>query len=165
MADDVTRSQQVLGRLRGLLLSGAFHAYARLKEAEVAERLEVSRTPVRDALAALANEGLLLYEPNCGYTVRAFGLDDLLAAFAVRATLEGMACRVVAERGISPAGAERLSACMSEGHAILAAATLTLADEEHWNEMNRVFHDTLADESGNPYLVRSVRDTMRVPMI
>src|SRR5262249_44444761 len=132
---------------------------------EIAQRLDVSRTPVRDAMATLANEGLLLYEPNCGYTVRAFGLADVLAAFDVRATLEGMACRIIAEQGLSDKGAETLEACMAEGRDILASAEIGLAGVRRWNDVNAVFHAILAEESRNTYLVRAVKDTMRLPLI
>jgi GntR family transcriptional regulator of vanillate catabolism len=163
MPYDTTRSQRVLSELRGLLMAGAFRAGERLKEASIARRLAVSRTPIRDAMAALASEGLLLYEPNRGYTVRGFGLGDLLAAFDVRATLEGMACRVVAEHGLSTVGAETLAACMKEGRDILSG--ISGDSEKRWNDMNTVFHSVLAEESGNAYLIRSVRDTLRLPMI
>jgi GntR family transcriptional regulator of vanillate catabolism len=165
MLQDMTRSQQVLDRLRGLVLSGVFEAGERLKEVELSERLEVSRTPVRDAMAALSSEGLLIYEPNRGYSVRAFGLEDLLAAFDVRATLEGMACRIVAEQGLSAAGAMVLDACMNECDDILARVEIDQSSVQRWYEVNAMFHSVLAEQSGNSYLVRSVRDTMRLPLI
>lgn len=165
MFQDTTRSQHVLDRLRGLVLSGVFQAGERLNEVEVAERLEVSGTPVRDAMAALASEGLLIFEPDRGYSVRAFGLDDLLAAFDVRATLEGMACRIVAEQGLSTAGAMVLDACMNECDDILAYVEIGEASVQRWNDVNALFHGVLTEQSGNSYLVRSVRDTMRLPMI
>jgi GntR family transcriptional regulator of vanillate catabolism len=165
MLQDLTRSQQILDQLRALILSGAFAAGERLKEVGLARRLDVSRTPVRDALATLANEGLLLYEPNCGYTVRAFALEDLLAAFDVRATLEGMACRIVAERGLSERGADTLASCMAESRALLASDVVRSESVRRWNELNAVFHSVLAHESENSYLIRSVRDTMRLPMV
>lgn len=165
MLQDLTRSQQVVDQLRSLVLSGSYAANERLKEVSLARQLGVSRTPVRDALATLANEGLLLYEPKCGYTVRAFGLHDLLAAFDVRATLEGMACRIVAESGLSERGAETLESCMKEGQALVASDEIGSEIVRRWNEVNADFHAVLAEESQNAYLIRSVRDTKRLPMI
>ena len=165
MLQDLTRTQQVLDRLRALVLSGTYAAGERLKEVSLARRLNVSRTPIRDALATLANEGLLLYEPNCGYTVRAFALSDLLAAFDVRATLEGMACRIVAERGLSDRGIETLADCMAEGRVLLGRDEIRHESVRRWNEVNGLFHTVLAEESENAYLIRSVHDTMRLPMI
>jgi GntR family transcriptional regulator of vanillate catabolism len=165
MLNDLTRSQQILDQLRSLILSGAFAAGERLKEVGLARRLDCSRTPVRDALATLAHEGLLLYEPNCGYTVRAFALEDLLAAFDVRATLEGMACRIVAERGLSERGAAAIEQCMVETRTLLASDKPFGECVHRWNELNAVFHSLLAHESQNDYLVRSVRDTKRLPMV
>jgi GntR family transcriptional regulator of vanillate catabolism len=97
--------------------------------------------------------------------VRAFGLADLLAAFDVRAMLEGMACRIVAEQGLSAKRTETLEACMAEGRAILAGNEIRSESVKRWNEVNAVFHSVLAEESRNTYLIRSVRDTMRLPMI
>ncbi len=165
MLRELTRSQQVLGQLRDLLLSGEFRAGDRLKEVEVAKRLDVSRTPVRDAMATLAHEGLLVYEPNCGFTMRGFGLSDLLAAFDVRATLEGMACRIVAEQGLSPSADQALASCMAEGSDILASPDTDASGVNRWNNINQIFHSVLAAESGNEYLIRAVRDTMRLPMV
>ncbi len=165
MLQDLTRTQQVLDQLRALVLSGAFAAGERLKELSLARRLDVSRTPVRDALATLSNEGLLLYEPNCGYTVRAFALNDLLAAFDVRATLEGMACRIVAERGLSERAIETLDECMAESRELLTRDEIRSESVRRWNEVNGIFHRILAEESDNAYLIRSVRDTMRLPMV
>jgi GntR family transcriptional regulator of vanillate catabolism len=165
MLRDITRSQTTLNGLRDLVLEGAFVAGQHLKETEITERLNVSRTPVREALAALAKEGLLVYEPNCGYRVRAFSLDDLLAAFDVRATLEGMACRLIAERGLSSKGAEALEECMVEGRAILAAPEFDHDIASRWNDMNKIFHTVLIEESGNSYLGRSIPETLRFPIL
>lgn len=165
MLQDLTRSQQVVDQLRTLVLCGSFAANERLKEVSLSHQLNVSRTPVRDALATLANEGLLLYEPKCGYTVRAFGLHDLLAAFDVRATLEGMACRIVAERGLSVRGTETLESCMRKGQALVASDEMRNEIVQHWNVVNAEFHAVLVEESENAYLIRSVRDTKRLPMI
>ncbi|HET8707622.1 MAG TPA: GntR family transcriptional regulator, partial [Pseudomonadales bacterium] len=96
-----TRSFSVADRLREMILRGDFGPEARLQEIQLANLMDVSRTPIREALRMLAKEGLLNYAPNRGYQVRKFSLDDILAAFRVRAVLEGLGCRLIAEKGLS----------------------------------------------------------------
>src|SRR6476620_6160473 len=70
-----TRSQTVIQKLREMILSGELISGTRLHEVPLSENLQVSRTPVRDALSVLAHEGLLEYRPNRGYVVKRFGLQ------------------------------------------------------------------------------------------
>ena len=95
-----TRSQDVTETVRDWILTGAVSAGDRLEEIPLAERLGVSRTPVRAALAALGKEGLVDYQPKRGYLVRSFEPDEIFAAYEARAALEGLACRLAAESGV-----------------------------------------------------------------
>ena len=74
-----TLSQHVTDTLRDWVLHGKFSPGARLEEIPLAEKLGVSRTPVRAALATLGNEGLLEHLPKRGYTVRAYDLAEIVA--------------------------------------------------------------------------------------
>ena len=75
-----TLSQHVTDTLRDWVLHGKFSPGARLEEIPLAEKLGVSRTPVRAALATLGNEGLLEHPPKRGYTVRAYDIGEIVAA-------------------------------------------------------------------------------------
>ena len=88
---DETSTQAVTNALRELVLEGTLAPGEKLSQDHLAQRLGVSRTPLRTALASLNNDGLLVYEPNRGYSVRSFDTQDIIAAFAVRAELEGLA--------------------------------------------------------------------------
>ena len=90
-----TLSQHVTDTLRDWVLHGKFSPGARLEEIPLAEKLGVSRTPVRAALATLGNEGLLEHLPKRGYTVRAYDLAEIVAAYEVRAALEGLALSLI----------------------------------------------------------------------
>ncbi len=85
--------------LRELILSGALAPGERLTEIAVAERLGVSRTPLRAALAQLAAEGLLDALAAGGYAVRGFSAADINDAIELRGVLEGVAARFAAEDG------------------------------------------------------------------
>ncbi|HYZ30859.1 MAG TPA: GntR family transcriptional regulator, partial [Crenalkalicoccus sp.] len=76
--EDATRSLSVTARLRDGILAGDHAPGEHMHEVRLAERLGVSRTPVRAALQALAAEGLLDYTPNRGYVVRAVPLSEAL---------------------------------------------------------------------------------------
>src|SRR5690554_6813992 len=110
-----TLSQLVTKRLRHWILQGKLKPGERLEEIPLAEKLGVSRTPVRAALATLGNEGLLEHRPKRGYTVRVYTFDDILGAYEVRSVLEGLACRKAAQRGLSVETLARLRACLEAG--------------------------------------------------
>src|SRR5438093_79098 len=83
--------------LRELVFSGEFAPGERLSEVELAERLGVSRTPLRMALMTLAHEGLLEPLSRRGFVVRAFSRADVTDAIELRGVLEGTAARFARE--------------------------------------------------------------------
>src|SRR6202021_4008789 len=96
------RALSVMDMVREAILAGSVPAGERLNEVQLSRTLSVSRTPVRAALQALAGEGLLDYAPNRGFSVREFPLDAIVDAYDIRASLEGLAARFAAERGLTP---------------------------------------------------------------
>jgi DNA-binding GntR family transcriptional regulator len=84
----VTSTERVLAALRELILHGQFAAGARLGEVELAERLGVSRTPVREGLTRLAAEGLVELVPNRGARVASWSVAELEGVFDLRSALE-----------------------------------------------------------------------------
>ena len=75
----------------------------RISELQAVETTGVSRTPVRMALVRLEEEGLLEAIPSGGFMVKAFSERDILDSIELRGTLEGLAARFAAERGVSRA--------------------------------------------------------------
>src|SRR5688572_30195727 len=88
-------------RLREMILAGELPAGERIAELAIVERLGVSRTPIRAALMRLEQEGLLEGLPNGGYAVRTFSERDVADAIELRGTIEGLAARLAAERGVA----------------------------------------------------------------
>jgi DNA-binding GntR family transcriptional regulator len=70
-----------------------------LVEREISEKYNVSRTPVREILRVLASDGLIIFEPTKGYSVRKLGFDEIVEIFNARESLEGMASRLACIRG------------------------------------------------------------------
>jgi len=87
----------VFHSLRRDILSCRLAPGAELREAELAERFEVSKSPVRDALSRLVHEGLVVVMPRQGYRVAAISVKDVRDMFEYRAVLEGACARIAAE--------------------------------------------------------------------
>jgi DNA-binding GntR family transcriptional regulator len=88
---------QAYQRLRSEIIRGCIRPNVHLVAADLAERLETSRTPIREALQLLASEGLVVAAKR-GYVVREHTRDEIREIYEVRATLEEMAARLVAQR-------------------------------------------------------------------
>ena len=160
-----TRSQDITEILRQQILAGGYLPGERLEEIPLAEALGVSRTPVRAALTLLAQEGLIDYQPKRGYQVHGFSPEEIFAAYEVRAAIEGLACRLAAERGIDAESAAALELCVTQGDAILAGGSLEPDDLIPYQAMNVVFHDRIIALSGNPWARRFVEQTHAIPLV
>ena len=140
-----TQLSQAIVRIREMILRGELAPGQRVAEAPLAELLGVSRTPVRQALPLLAQEGLLLEHETRGYVVRGFTAADIIDAIDLRAVLEGLVVRRVAEQGASKALLRELRACLTDGDAILGKRRVDESDEGAYAEMNERFHQLLLE--------------------
>ena len=111
---------RVAQRIRELIVEGALPPGARVAEAAIAERLGVSRTPVRNALPALASEGLLEPAGKRGFAVRNFTVEDSYRATEIRCVLEGYAARELAAREDRGPIVSELRETLGEGDKIFA---------------------------------------------
>lgn len=127
--------------LRDVLLEGRLLPGERVSELQMVEVLGVSRTPVRSALARLAEEGLLDPIPTGGYAVRSFSEAEVFAAIEIRGTLEGLAARMAAERDRAvPAALRGLAACLDGIDAVLAQDRHGIEEVSRYVELNARFH-------------------------
>lgn len=90
--------EAVVERLRDMIVEGELAVGERLHDANLAETLKVSRTPIREAIKLLASEGLVDLLPGRGARVSAFSLESVSELFEVIAGLERHACELAAER-------------------------------------------------------------------
>ena len=88
-----TISQQVYSIIKKEILSGTYKPGDRLQEMELAQKLEVSRSPIREALSQLNADGLVVDIPNKGSFVREFTEEEIREIFEVREMLESYAIR------------------------------------------------------------------------
>ncbi|MEJ2122130.1 MAG: GntR family transcriptional regulator [Alphaproteobacteria bacterium] len=88
-----TLKEAVYESLKGMILAGDLVAGSRLTEADLAGRLNVSRTPLREALNKLEREGLVTNKPRHGYFVTIFDLKTAEDAFDLREVLDGYAAQ------------------------------------------------------------------------
>ena len=146
-----------------MILRGELGPGERLGEVALAERLGVSRTPIRQALPALAREGLLSAAGRRGYVVRSFSPQDVSDAIETRGLLEGLAARRIAEHGPTPELLQSLKECLAQGDAILAKRRFESADEQLYGEMNGRFHALIVDGAGSRILADTLAHNDHVP--
>lgn len=141
--------EQVLARLRTMLVEGQIAAGAKLNERELAARLQVSRTPLREAIKQLAAEGLVELLPNRGAVAPLLTEADVQASFEVMAALEGLSGELAAQR-IDGAGLRAIEALHYE---MLAA--YTRRDLSAYYRLNAQIHAAINAAARNPVLARS----------
>ncbi|MDX3906396.1 MAG: GntR family transcriptional regulator [Pigmentiphaga sp.] len=149
--------------LRELILSGELAPGARLSEPSVAERLGISRTPIRAAMARLEDEGLLELIPSGGYAVKAFTETEIRDSIEVRGTMEGLAARMAAERGVAPADLDAMRDCLTDIDKTLKGAEKGVADLSRYVELNRQFHQMLRYLPGSSVLERQIERASNLP--
>ncbi len=159
-----TQFERVLLRLRGMIVGGECPPNTKLLEVEIARLLDVSRTPVRLAMQALAQEGLLLYTPQRGFVVRGFTIAEVIEAVDIRGRLEAMACEMAAARGLTPEAAAAIERNLEATRALLGKGGFTEADGEAWSALNGDFHDLLVAASGSTLINGMIQQAGTVPL-
>jgi GntR family transcriptional regulator of vanillate catabolism len=160
----VTLAQSVTDALRKAIMEGQFQPDERLQEELLAERLNVSRTPIRAALHGLTAEGLVEYVPNRGYSVRRLDAGQLIAVFDVRGALEGVAARLAAERGMDEAAQAQCRAALEEGDRIVAKGRLLSGDRNRFSEVNALLHEAVLRAADNSMLGDMLRVCYNIPI-
>lgn len=145
--EKATLYQQVLNRLRDLIIEGQLAAGDRIDEAGLIEQLGVSRTPFREALRTLAAEGLVETRPARGTVVRALRPEEVRAMLELLAGLERMAGQWACER----ADADTIAGLVDIHDRMMAH--YAQRDRMPYYKLNQQFHSGLVAASGNSALV------------
>lgn len=158
----MTSAVRTHGAVRDLILRGEFPPGSRLGEAELAERLGVSRTPVREALGRLAAEGLVELVPHRGARVVRWSAAELDGVFELRAALEPQ-LTALAVPAATPADADALERLAREMVAVGEPGPDQ--DLDALVPLNRAFHDRLVELAGHPALAAALATAVHPPVV
>lgn len=136
----------VYKELRRKIMNKEFKPGQHLPETALAEQLDVSRTPVREALRRLANEGLVVIIPNGGARLANPSKQEIEDTFEIRAYLECLAIKKAVHR-ITP-----LQICMLEEEIQREETIFPEKDLDKYLEVNNAFHKVIAEASDNVVL-------------
>lgn len=150
-----SRSAEVYEELRTAIAEGHIRPRERLIETELAERLNVSRTPIRESLQRLAADGLVTSHRR-GWIVREHSPQEVTDLYEVRAALEGYAARLTAERATDEQLREIEQRQQRCRQAVEHRSRADLVDT------NADFHDAVVDASGNARLAEQIRGNTSV---
>lgn len=144
MADErgSTHAKRAAYDLRQRILKGEMPGGTRLYEVALADEMAISRTPVREAMSRLAEEGLLERARGGGFVVRSFSQADVVDAIELRGVLEGTALRLAAEAGVQDRAIAEAREILTRIDTALAAGDVAMLDP--YGELNGLFHEEIA---------------------
>ncbi|MBB5436150.1 GntR family transcriptional regulator [Nocardiopsis composta] len=137
--------------LRTAILRNRLPPGTALSVPRLARELNVSRTPVREAVQRLIYEGLAVHESHRGAQVSRVDIADLRRLYLVRELLEGLAARLATER-LDAAGLAELRGILAEHEEVLASG----GDDSAHIELDMRFHRKLREIAGNPHLTAAL---------
>lgn len=163
-----TKADDIARLLEDEIVAGLIAPGAVLRQEQLSERFDVSRTPVREALRRLAALGLVSFEPKRGVRVRSISPHELREAFLVRAELEALATEVATPR-MTPADLAALDAAERR----FSELTLELREQAmrrepsdsslfvEWMQANYAFHDVIYAAANLPLVERLAKGARR----
>jgi DNA-binding GntR family transcriptional regulator len=149
--------------LRRAIISGVLPPESRLYERRIGAELGVSRTPVREALAMLESEELVVSVPNKGTIVRRITAEEITQTYEVRIQLEGYAARLAVEH----VTARELARLEQLDRAMQRALRRKESDDDRLLELtslNADFHLAIAEAGRNRILVRTIKSLIETPV-
>ncbi|WP_127112803.1 GntR family transcriptional regulator [Shimia sediminis] len=152
------QTDTIIDAILGDIENGTLNPGDGIDETALAQRLGVSRTPLREAMIQLETAGLITRQPRKGAVVFKPTLEEFLAILEVHAKLEGQAAGLAARR-LSADHAKELERIVQacEHH----AATKGDADPDGYYQLNLDFHRIIAIAAGNPFLLEMIKTNAR----
>ncbi len=154
---DTGQGRDAYDRLIAEIRQGQLRPGDRLTETDLAERLGISRTPVREAIRLLESDGLVDHQPRAGARIRRLDLAEVTELYEMRAVLEGTAARFAARAAYDSE--------LAELDAINAEMAAAANDPERLYHANRQFHGVLLNAARNRFLWRSVEAVQKTLLI
>ncbi|RBY78926.1 GntR family transcriptional regulator [Geodermatophilus sp. TF02-6] len=158
----LTSAERALSTLREMIMGGDLRPGARLGEVELADRLGVSRTPVREALSRLAAEGLVQVVPNRGARVATWTVAELEGVFDLRASLEPQLTAHAVPHATA-ADLDELDALARRMHEVGSPGEHQ--DLDALVPLNRAFHDRLVTLAAHPTLAAALAAAIHPPIV
>ena len=152
MEEHYSLGGKVFQQLKNSILAGEFENGAELREIALAKKLGVSRTPVREALRQLEQEGLVEIYPNRGAYVKGITYKDVEDIFRIRARLEGL-CAEMAVSSITHEQLDKVDEII-----LLSKFYEEKKDMEHLLKMDSQFHEVLFESCGSKMLEHQLKD-------
>lgn len=141
-------ANEVYRQVLDAVLAGAVLPGERIVQERLADEINVSRTPVREALLRLEREGVLERAGSAGFAVREVSEPEVCQIYQTREAIEGHAARIVAEQR-RPESLNRI------GRTVKTEEALDAGDVEAYFHANRRIHRQIVQETDNDYLMRS----------
>lgn len=146
-----TRSDQLRELLEEMIVSGELPPGTRIDESELAQRFEVSRTPMREAIKGLLATGLLEVRSRQGVWVAAVSIPKLMEMFEIMAIFEGQCAKYAARRAM-PDEVAQLWAIQRR-----LEEELKTGDQQRFYDVNAQFHDALYAASHTQFIAEQTR--------
>jgi DNA-binding GntR family transcriptional regulator len=147
-AKQIPLAEQAYLRLHEAIRNEVFKPGQRMMEKDLAKWLDMSRTPVRDALRRLETEGVVVHEPHLGLVITQFDQSGVMELYSIREILEGTAAGFAA-RHATEFEISQLMHLVDSQHALKG-------DTRRLGENNERFHRTIYQAAHNRFLIRSL---------
>ncbi len=146
-----SQTQRATTALHGMIVNNELPAGSSYLESELAEMLDMSRTPVREAVVVLEALGLVEVRPRRGVRILPLLPQDMEEVYQILTELEGLAAEQAASRKLSQAEIREVEKALAD-----MEAALKVDDRERWAVADKHFHDLLVSMSGNRRLISLV---------
>ncbi len=147
----ISSSERAYREIKRRILDAEFAPGAAVLEEELAKLLDMSRTPVREAMIQLAKEGMIEIRPRHGMRVLSISAADMKEIYQTLTGLEAVAADIVAGEGLKPSSLETLRGAVKDMDKALA-----LDDLRAWAAADELFHSTLVEATNNRRLIQLV---------
>lgn len=154
--DPVTAADRVLLEIQKAIVEGQIAPGSKISEPELAKKYDLSRAPLREALARLERCHLIERTPNAGARVVKLSVAGLISLYQLRETLEGLACRLAAEH-MSDEEITQVQQLLNQH----LSTQRVREGESYYQEAGDVdFHYRIILGSKNPYLINLLCDEL-----
>jgi DNA-binding GntR family transcriptional regulator len=149
-------SDQIYEHLKAQILYGEIRPGERLTQERMAEKLEVSRMPVREAFRLLEQDGLVERLPQSGFRVTSITMESIRQIYGIRGALEAYAIELACDQ-ISEETIAKLEDIKRKAHDVLNQNALDQSEKvRRFIALNTEFHDTIYEATENPYLIKII---------